>query len=197
MPPFSFSFSQTADPQAEEAWRPYTYLQYLGGLEPDVFDWSLAFVQNCRFAASLQPQGWEVFAGRAADIGVDRLGLDQTVVHQLLYALAGVGVQISGADYMLRVCRPWCTVIEPAAGADLVLPDHWLEGVELYGDPHSIWIGRRVSDQPVCPGPPISDAEMAARAKEHYQAIDWSLYEESRFGWKLRSCTDWPTIFEA
>lgn len=88
MPPYLFSSEPPAD--LEDRWRPYTYLQYLRGVPEDAYQWSLSFVQTCRFAWRV-PSEFEFFAGRVASLGIDRLDLAPAQVTELLRAVAGEG----------------------------------------------------------------------------------------------------------
>ncbi len=196
MPPVIFTSStpRPVDPSAEDCWRSYTYLQYINGVAEDAYAWSLSFVQCCRFAWNL-PEGCEVFVGRVASLGVDRLGLEAVHASALLEAIAGEGARIPGTPLKLRVARPWLAVIEPATSDEPWLPSHWLEGLELHGDPLSAWIGKQVPEHPICPNLLDPDSDSVRRARTHYADLDWSQYESTRFGWKLRDAPTLPSFF--
>jgi hypothetical protein len=195
MPPFIFSEStqRPADLSAEERWRSYTYLEYIRGVPEDVYPWSLSFVQCCRFAWHL-PSGLEMFEGRVASLGIDRLELDSGKVTELLQAIAGTGARIPATPTKLRVARPWFAVIEDASGNDPWLPSHWLEGLELHGRLRSVWIGNRVPDCPICPNLLDPNCDSVLQAKNQYANLDWSLYECTRFGSKLRHSPPLPSF---
>ena len=189
------SNQQRPEPYNEERWRAFTYLQYLGGLDRETFDWSLRFAQTCKFAWTLLPAGFEIFEGRTAALGIDRLGLSESATRELLLAIADEGARVPGTAQVLRVARPWCALFEPAAGDESILPAHWLEGLELYGDPDSTWIGRRVKARPICPAFPGDNSESARQAMKQFGELDASLYETTRFGWRLRESSPLPRGF--
>lgn len=95
----------------------------------------------------------------------------------------------------LRVARPWLAVFEEAVGDEPGLPPNWPAGLELHGEPRSVWIGRRVPLVPICPNllDPLSDP--VHRAKKQYADLDWSPYESTPFGWKLRDSPPLPPFF--
>ncbi len=169
---------------APDDWNDFTYRQYLDDVEGDAREWCLPWVQMCRFAKRL-PQGYEFFQDRLAVLGIDRLGLDSNMIRMLLEAISEKGAGVPGTPLVLRVVRPWLTVFGPASGGEPVLPNHWLEGLEVWDEEQRLWIGRRVLEQPLCPTP-FGDAEaLQARASQEFENYDWSMYEETRFGWKL------------
>jgi hypothetical protein len=196
MPPFIFSGSmqRPADLSAENRWRSCTYLQYINGVPEDAHRWSLSFVQCCRFGWR-QPLGLELFEGRVASLGIDRLGLDAESVTALLSAIAGQGAKAPITSLRLRVARPWLALFEEARGDELPLPANWLEGLELHGEPLSLWIGNRVLDNPICPNLLDPSSESVRQARKRYADLDWSLYESTRFGWKLHHSSPLPSSF--
>ncbi len=198
MPPYFFdpAAPRPSEPPDESEWIASTYLQYLNGLEEEVREWCLRWVQVCRFARQL-PAGCEIFEGRFASLGVDRLGLPHDQVLELLEAVAGPGVHLPGTAWKLRVARPWCALFEPVRGDEPVLPTHWLEGLELHGKPDSLWIGRRVLEQPLCPAPFDELDEAALGASKRAKEIDWSAYQRHPYGWQRRDVPNWPNFMEA
>ena len=170
-----------------------TYLQYLDGLHGEMRDWCLRWVQVCRFARRL-PARFEIFEGCFASLGIDRLGLFDDVVIEFLKPLAGSGVRLPGTKWKLRVARPWCALFEAIRGDEPTLPAHWLEGLELHGDPESVWIGRRALIQPSCPTLFANVDELSSGARR--REPDRSQYERHRFGWKLRDAPSWPNFIE-
>ena len=196
MPPviFSSSTQQPTDPSTEDPWRSFTYLQYINGVAKDTYAWSLSFVQCCRFAWHL-PAEVGLFEGRVASLGIDRLGLDPAATTKLLQAVAGAGARVPGTPVKLRVARPWLAVLENATSDEPWLPSDWLVGLELHGDPLSIWIGNRVPNDPICPNLLDPDSDSLRRARSQYADLDWSLYESTRFGWKLRDSPALPSFF--
>jgi hypothetical protein len=196
MPPFIFSASTQppTDLSAEDRWRRYTYLEYLRGVPEDAYQWSLSFVQTCRFAWRLPPE-FEFFAGRVASLGIDRLELAPAKVIEILRAVAGEGARIPGTPVKLRVARPWLVVVEQGIADEPWLPSHWLEGLELHGEPLSIWIGKRVPAAPICPNLFDSNSNSVREARKQYADLDWSLYQSTQFGWKLRQSPPLPSFF--
>ncbi|WP_428308015.1 hypothetical protein [Lacipirellula sp.] len=184
--------NQPTDFPEGNPWLASTYLQYIHGLDGELREVCLRWVQVCRFAFQL-PAGCEFFEGRLASLGIDRLGLPDENVLELLEAIAGSGVRLSGTVWKLRVARPWCALLEPTSGDEPVLPTHWLEGLELHGKPHSLWIGRRALKHPLCPSPCDELQEAAPGASKE---IDWSAYEPHPAGWKLRDTFGWPNFME-
>ena len=195
MPPDE-SANQPTDFPEGNPWLAWTYLQYIGGLEGEVREESLRWVQVCRFARE-QPAGCELFAERFASLGIDRLGLPNEQVLELLEATAGGGVGVPGTAWKLRVARPWCALFEPMRGDEPMLPTHWLEGLELHGKPDSLWIGRRVLEQPDCPAPLDKLDEFALGASKRTAEIDWSAYQPHHYGWQRRDVPSWPIFMEA
>jgi hypothetical protein len=193
MPPSMFdpSAERPTDLPQVNPWLDSTYLQYIQGVEGETRDWCLRWVQVCRFAWELTP-GCELFEGRVAELGIDRLGLDDQEVMRLLEAVAGTGVRIPGTSMKLRVARPWCVVWEPAIGDEPMLPAHWPEGVELYAGSVSLWIGRRVPEQPLCPTPRDAFDKATLGVSSRTLQVDWSAYDRHQMGWKLRSSPPWP-----
>lgn len=177
-------------------WLAWTYLQYIGGLEAEVREESLCWVQVCRFDRE-QPAGCELFAERFASLGIDRLGLPNEQVLELLETVAGGGVGVPGTAWKLRVARPWCALFEPMVGDEPMLPTHWLEGLELHGKPDSLWIGKRVLEQPLCPAPFDKIDEAALGASKRTEEIDWSAYQTHRCGWQRRDVPSSPNFMEA
>ncbi|BBO31103.1 hypothetical protein [Lacipirellula parvula] len=198
MPPSFFKppTERPRDPLDENPWATSTYLQYIHGLDGEMREMCLRWVQVCRFARQL-PAEWEFFAGRFASLGLDRLGLANSSVLKLLEAVAGSGVRIPETGWKLRVARPWCALIEPSEDVEPVLPTHWLEGVELHGKPDSLWIGRRALEQPLCPAPFDKVDEAALGASKRIEEVDWSAYQPQRYGWKSRDVSHWPNFMEA
>ncbi len=196
MPPviFSSATQRPTDPSAEDRWRPFTYLQYIQSVPEDVYSWSLSFVQSCRFAWCLPP-GFEFFEGRVASLGIDRLGLEPVKVADLLHAVAGAGARVPGTTMKLRVARPWFALFEEAVGDEPLLPPHWLEGVELHGDPFSLWIGDSVPHSPICPNLLDPACESVRRARRQFAELDWSQYESAKYGWRLWSSPIPPSFF--
>lgn len=197
MPPFLFSESdgRPTEPPDEQRWLSCTYLDYLGGLKVEAFEWSLTHVQTCRFAWTLQPPGWELFEGRVAALGVDRLGLTPAEVRALLYAIAGKGARVPATSLILRVARPWCALFEQAAGDEPLLPEHWVEGLELHGEPASLWIGKRVPEHPICPAPSDATSQIVHGARNRFADVDWIAYEPTNYGWRLRDSSALPRFF--
>mgnify|MGYP000060360122 CR=1 FL=1 len=195
MPPEEFANQPTDFPEGNP-WIAWTYLQYIGGLEGQLREESLRWVQVCRFARE-QPVGCELFVERFASLGIDRLGLPNAQVLELLEAVAGVGVRVPRTAWKLRVARPWCALFEPMGGDEPLLPTHWLEGLELHGKPDSVWIGRSVLEQPLCPAPLGNLDEAALVASKRTEVIDCSVYQPHRFGWRRRDIPSWPTFMEA
>jgi hypothetical protein len=172
-------------PPDEDGWNLGTYRQYLDNLDDDCRRWSLPWVQICLFKVD-QPPGFEMFRGRLAALGIDRLGLDSEATVALLEAMGGEGARIPSTPYILRVVRPWHALIEEKPSPTISLPANWLEGLELWEGQQRIWIGRKVVELPLCPAP-IADADrLQVEAKKKFDSIDCSLYEEITFGWKLR-----------
>jgi hypothetical protein len=128
---------------------------------------------------------------------MDRLGIGDEKVLELLETVAGLGLRIPATAWKLRVARPWCAIIETMRGDEPVLPTHWLEGLELHGKPNSLWIGRRVLEQPLCPAPIDELNEATGGASKRTEAIDWSAYQAHRDGWKWRGVSSWPNFMEA
>ena len=197
MPPYFFdpSAERPPDVPGDIPWIASTYSQYINGLQGEMREWCLRWVQVCRFAPDL-PQGCEFFEGRFASLGIDRLGLSNDRVLELLEAVAGSGLRIPGTAWRLRVARPWCTLFEPMRGDERVLPTHWLEGLELHGKPGSVWIGRRVLEQPLCPAPFDEIDDAALGASKRAEEIEWSAYQSHRYGWQRRDVPSWPTFIE-
>lgn len=183
-------------PPDDNLWATSTYLHYIHGLDGELREVCLRWVQVCRFARQL-PAGWEFFAGRLASLGIDRLGLANSSVLELLEAVAGSGVRIPETEWKLRVVRPWCALIEPAGDIQQVLPTYWLEGLELHDKPDSLWIGRRAIEQPLCPGPFALLPEAASGATRRMREIDWSMYQSHRYGWERRGVSNVPDFMEA
>ncbi|BBO34445.1 hypothetical protein PLANPX_4057 [Lacipirellula parvula] len=173
-----------------------TYLHYIHGLDSELRELCLRWVQVCRFTRQL-PAGWEFFAGRLASLGIDRLGLTNTRVLELLEAVAGSGVRIPETEWKLRVARPWFALIEPMGDAQLVLPMHWLEGLELHDTSESVWIGKRALERPLCPDPFAHLDEEGAGASRETRKIDWSAYQSHRYGWQRRDVAGSPDVTEA
>lgn len=198
MPPYFFDPSAQRPPDLPggNPWIALTYQQYIYGLKGEAREWCLRWVQVCHFAPDLPP-GCELFEGRFASLGIDRLGLSNESVLALLEAAAGSGLRIPGTEWKLRVARPWCVLVESIHGDEPVLPTHWLEGIELHGKPNSLWIGRRVLEQPHCPAPFDELIEVALDASKRIEGIDWSAYQPHRFGWQRRDVPNWPTFMEA
>jgi hypothetical protein len=180
----------------ETTWRASTYLQYLNGLEGEMRQWQLRWVQVCRFARHL-PAGCQFFEGRVASLGIDRLGLPNDQAMELLEAVAGLGLGIPGTAWKLRVARPWYALFEPTRGDESPLPTHWLEGLELHGESTSLWIGRRALEHPLCPAPYDAFDEAALGASKRTDEIDWSSYQSRRDGWQLRDAPNGPNFMEA
>ena len=198
MPPNSFDPSAQRPPDlpGENPWIALTYLQYISGLQGEMREWCLRWVQVCRFAPDL-PVGCKLFEGRFASLGIDRLGLPNDKVLELLEAVAGSGVRLPRTAWKLCVARPWCALFEPMRGDEPVLPTHWLEGLELHGRPASLWIGRRVMEEPLCPAPFDNLHEAGLGASKRTAEIDWSAYQPHRYGWQRRDVPSWPTFMEA
>lgn len=180
----------------DNPWAVSTYLQYINGLNGELREVCLRWVQVCRFARQL-PVEWEFFAGRFVSLGLDRLGLANSSVLELLEAVAGSGVRIPETEWKLRVARPWCVLIEPAGEVEPVLPTHWLEGLELHDKPDSVWIGKRALERPLCPRPFAPLGEVASVASRWIRKIDWSAYQSHRYGWKRRDVSQLPNFMEA
>lgn len=198
MPPYFFdpAVPRPLELPDESEWIALTYQQYINGLEGEIRQWCLRWVQVCRFAWQL-PAGCESFEGRTASLGVDRLGLPNEQALELLEAVAGSGARLPGTAWELRVARPWCAFFEPMLGDEPVLPTHWLEGLELHGKPDSVWIDRRVVEQPLCPAPFDELDEAALGASKRTEEIDWSAYQAHRYGWRRRDVASWPNFMEA
>lgn len=190
VPPYSAQ--RPPDVPGENPWIALTYQQYVNGLEGETRQWCLRWVQVCRFAPAL-PQGCECFEGRFASLGIDRLGLSNEKAQELLEAVARSGVRLPDTAWKLHVARPWCAFVETIQGDEPVLPTHWLEGLELHGKPDSLWIGRRVQEQPLCPAPVDELDEASLGASKRTEEIDWSAHQAHRYGWKRRGVSSWPT----
>ena len=190
------SLPTPSNPPDGNPWSASTYLHYIHGLDGELREVCLRWVQVCRFTRQL-PAGWECFAGRLASLGIDRLGLANSSVLELLEAVAGSGVRIPETEWKLRVARPWCALIEPAGDIQQVLPTYWLEGLELHDKPDSLWIGRRAIEQPLCPGPSALLPEAASGASRRMREIDWSMYQSHRYGWERRGVSNVPDFIEA
>jgi hypothetical protein len=193
MPPYFFSptSERPDDPGPEQQCRGQTYLESLRGLDDDAFAWSLSFVQTCRLAWSLQPPGFEFLEGRVVSLGIDRIGLPAADVNTLLHAVAGRGARVPGTSMVLRVARPWCALFEPAIGNEPSLPPHWSEGLEVHGDPASLWIGNQALRQPMCPAL-YPHGEPDHNARNPPDSRDLSTYEPFCWGWKLRDSPPLP-----
>jgi hypothetical protein len=171
-------------PGDDYAWDLGTYREFLEDLDHDTRLWCLPWVQICLFSPR-QPLGFEMFAGKLAALGIDRLGLDSTTTLSLLEAVGGEGVRIPGTSYILRVVRPWHALFEENPTPKLSLPENWLEGVELWKNQTRIWIGKRVLENPLCPAPTDGATCLQVKARKEFGNLNWSLYVESPSGWKL------------
>lgn len=172
-------------PADDSGWNLGTYRDYLDDLDDDCRRWSLPWVQICLFKSE-QPLGFEMFRGRLAALGIDRLGLDAATTISLLEAIGGDGVRVPSTPFILRVVRPWHALFEVNPAVQLSLPENWLEGLELWQDRQRIWIGRRVLEYPLCPAPLADAARLQKKAREKFESINWSLYQENLYGWQHR-----------
>lgn len=195
MPPFIFSSStqRPDDLSAEDHWRSFTYLQHITGAPEDAYSSCLSWVQCCRFAWRL-PLNFELFGGRVASLGIDRMGLEPGHVTDLLHAVAGVGARVPGMALKLRVARPWLALFEDAVGDERQLPEDWPEALELHGDPVSVWIGNRVPDSPLCPNLLDPNSDSVHRARKQYAEVDWNQYQQVKHGWQLRGSAALPAF---
>lgn len=171
-------------PGDDNAWNLGTYREFLDDLEEDTRPWCLPWVQICLFKHG-QPPGFDMFAGKMAALGIDRLFLDSATTLPLLEAIGGEGVRIPGTSYILRVVRPWHALFEENPTPKLSLPENWLEGVELWEGKKRFWIGRRVVELPLCPAPTDGATCLQVKARKEFGNLNWSLYGESPSGWKL------------
>jgi hypothetical protein len=154
----------------------------------------LRSAQIGKFALYL-PFGFEFFAGQQVWMGItDYSALPSGTADRLALDLARGGVRVPKASFRFRaVGRKGCVffVVEPAQGDEPSLPAEWLTSWEIAGVDHlrPWWVGsrRRASKSHGT----TSQSEASMRLEQ----IDWSLYEERDYGWKLSDSPPLPEAF--
>lgn len=87
------------------------------------------------------PNELAFLGGHLCNLGFDKLDVPKSEIERIYRAIAGEGVAVPGTPYKLRhSVMSMFTFVEPARGAEMVLPLSWRQTVRS-----DRWLGKKLS----------------------------------------------------